>query len=177
MSAAGLAGQARRALQALGADPEIIRRRRLPLHADAVQLRVADMSRSGRAHLATTGAAQAWQAMRGAAADAGLRLIAVSAFRGFDRQYRLIQCTVATGMPVDSILQVLAPPGCSEHHTGRAFDIGTPGCPPASVAFADTAAFAWLQQHARRFGFTMSFPPDNPHGYQYEPWHWCWSAA
>lgn len=176
MSAAELASRARRALQSAGAHPDLIANRGLPLHADARQLVVADMSRSGRAHLATAQAAQAWQAMRCAASSGQVRLIAVSAFRGFDYQQRLIQRRVAAGESVHAVLQGLAPAGCSEHHTGRAFDIGTPGCAPASAAFAESAAFAWLEQNAATFGFTLSFPPDNPYGYQYEPWHWCWSA-
>lgn len=177
MSAAELASRARHALQSAGANPELIANRGLTLHADAVALCVADMSRSGRAHLATSEAARAWQAMRSAASDGQLRLIAVSAFRSFDHQHRLIQRRVAAGIPVDAVLQLLAPAGCSEHHTGRAFDIGTPGCEPASAAFAETAAFAWLEHNAADFGFTMSFPPGNRYGYQYEPWHWCWSAS
>ncbi|MBR9812458.1 M15 family metallopeptidase [bacterium] len=135
------------------------------------------MARSGRAHLLVPAAARAWQAMRSAAHAGNVRLIVVSAFRGFDYQVRLIQRHIAAGESVETVLQVLAPPGCSEHHSGRALDIGTLGCQPASLAFADTPAFAWLKTHASRFGFALSFPQDNPYGYQYEPWHWCWSTA
>jgi D-alanyl-D-alanine carboxypeptidase len=27
--------------------------------------------------------------------------------------------------------------------------------------------------HAPEFSFTMSYPERNSHGYEYEPWHWC----
>lgn len=159
----------------LGTDPNLIQTRGLPIHPDAGGLVVADMARSGRAHLLLPEAAQAWQAMRQAAASSGVRLIVVSAFRSFDYQLRLIRRRLAAGQTVDEVLELLAPAGCSEHHSGRALDIGTLGCAPASLAFADTPAFTWLQQCASAYGFAMSYPPNNPYGYQYEPWHWCWS--
>ena len=69
-------------------------------------------------------------------------------------------------------LRVNAAPGYSEHHTGRAVDIGTPGCPPLEEAFEDTAAFAWLSRNAGAAGFRMTYPRGNPQGVIYEPWHW-----
>jgi len=78
---------------------------------------------------------------------------------------------------VEEILTVNAAPGYSEHHSGYALDIGTPGEPPAEESFESTAAFAWLGEHAGRFGFQLSYPRDNPHGIVYEPWHWCWHDA
>ena len=30
---------------------------------------------------------------------------------------------------------------------------------------------------ARDFGFEMSYPRGNPHGVDYEPWHWRYGAA
>ncbi|RTL24879.1 MAG: hypothetical protein EKK49_20850, partial [Rhodocyclaceae bacterium] len=35
------------------------------------------------------------------------------------------------------------------------------------------AAFVWLNAHAAGHGYTLSFPRNNPEGYLYEPWHWC----
>lgn len=32
--------------------------------------------------------------------------------------------------------------------------------------------YRWLQQHAKRFGFALSYPRDNPHNTSFEPWHW-----
>jgi len=69
-------------------------------------------------------------------------------------------------------LKVNTPPGYSEHHTGRAVDLATPGCPPLTEEFETTAAFAWLVRHAHRFGFTMRYPRGNRFGIAYEPWHW-----
>ena len=85
---------------------------------------------------------------------------------------RILARKRARGLGVDEILTVNAAPGFSEHHGGRALDIGTPGEPPAEDSFERTAAFDWLRAHAGAHGFTMSYPRDNPHGIVYEPWHW-----
>lgn len=69
-------------------------------------------------------------------------------------------------------LQELGIPVSCEHHTGRAIDIGTPGCPPVTEAFEQTPAFGWLTQRGREFGFRMTYPRGNPFGVIYEPWHW-----
>ena len=47
---------------------------------------------------------------------------------------------------------------------------------PLEESFAQTKAFSWLERHEGSFGFTLSFPKDNRHGFIYEPWHWCWRA-
>jgi LAS superfamily LD-carboxypeptidase LdcB len=36
--------------------------------------------------------------------------------------------------------------------------------------------YAWLQQHAKEFGFVLSYPRDNPHNTAFEPWHWHYEA-
>jgi D-alanyl-D-alanine carboxypeptidase len=76
-----------------------------------------------------------------------------------------------------SLLGVSAPPGYSEHHSGGAVDVTTEGVPPLELDFEDTPAFRWLSDHAHKFGFHLSFPRDNPCGYAYEPWHWCFRPA
>ena len=67
-----------------------------------------------------------------------------------------------------------AAPGYSEHHSGRAVDLTTPGSPVLEEAFEESDAFAWLRRRAPEFGFRMSYPRDNPHRVAYEPWHWAW---
>ena len=69
-------------------------------------------------------------------------------------------------------MTVSAAPGYSEHHTGRAVDIATPGSRPLTEEFEDSAAFHWLNENAADFGFSMSYPRDNRYGFIYEPWHW-----
>ncbi len=82
----------------------------------------------------------------------------VSAFRSVEFQAALIRAKLARGQSIDAVLKVNAPPGYSEHHSGRAVDIGEAGCPALEDAFDQTAAFAWLVGHAAAFGFTMSYP-------------------
>jgi D-alanyl-D-alanine carboxypeptidase len=164
-------------LAELGASPDLIAQRGLPVFPDAMELALAHTSLSGREHFLVPAAATAWQAMRDTAAEAGVVLVMISGFRSFDHQLRLIRDKLDAGQSVEKVLQLLAPPGCSEHHTGRAADIGTPGCPPLSEDFECTSAFSWLSAHAASFGFRMTYPRDNPWGYLYEPWHWCFANA
>lgn len=162
-------------LESVGADPALIVDRKLPCFVDSQQLVLAATSQSGREYLLQECAATAWTEMHAAATQHGISLIMISAFRSFDYQANLIIKKVAAGEPIDNVLATLAPPGCSEHHSGLACDIGTMGCPPAEEEFEETAAFKWLNEYAPSFGFSMSFPRDNPYGYIYEPWHWCFS--
>lgn len=168
-----VSARARAALIEVGANPELIARRRLPFFAEATDLVVAHVSASGREHLLGHEAAGRWKEMRALARSDGVELLLVSGFRTFESQLELIKAKLASGDEIDKVLSVVAPPGCSEHHTGRAVDIGTPGCEPLSESFESTAAFAWLATHAGDFSFRMSYPRNNPWGYRYEPWHWC----
>ena len=79
---------------------------------------------------------------------------------------------LAAGHPIETILKVNAAPGFSEHHTGRAVDVATPGTRPLIVDFEKSAAFTWLTLNAGRFGFAMPYGRDNAFGFDYEPWHW-----
>ncbi|GGP22895.1 M15 family metallopeptidase [Silvimonas iriomotensis] len=159
----------------LGINPDWITARNLPLFADATALvTVAPGYPTQRVFQLTPEAATAWRAMNEAATADGIALLMISAWRGIDRQVELIRARLAEGEAITTVLERLAPPGCSEHHTGRAIDIATPGTITLDATFADTSAFAWLQQHAAAFGFVLSFPRDNPYGFTYEPWHWCY---
>ncbi|MEM7284482.1 MAG: M15 family metallopeptidase [Pseudomonadota bacterium] len=164
-----------RALESLGADTKVTLNRGLPLYQDAHELVVAHVSDSGREHLLIPDAATSWAAMRDQASLDDVRLVMISGFRSFEKQLSLLRDRVQSGT-VEDVLTVLAPPGCSEHHTGRAVDIGTPGCDPLSESFERTQAFAWLTSHAMDYGFSLSYPKNNEYGFLYEPWHWCFKA-
>ena len=110
--------------------------------------------------------------MRKAAADEGIALDLVSAFRSVDHQATIIRRKREAGQNIAAILAVSAAPGFSEHHTGRALDLTTPGCPPLERHFEATDAFRWLEARAASFGFRLSYPEGNHHGIAYEPWHW-----
>ncbi len=144
----------------------------LPLVPEPAWLAFAGFDRYRRPLWLAPAAARAWARMRAHAAREGVVLEAVSGYRSHDYQLGIFERKRARGLAVDDILTVNAAPGFSEHHDGRALDIGTPGEPPAEESFERTDAFAWLKQYAGSHGFRMSYPRDNPHGIVYEPWHW-----
>lgn len=144
----------------------------LPRHAEPALLVDAGRDAFGRRAWLQPAAARDWRRMRAAAAADGVTLQLVSAFRHAAYQTRLFERKLARGATIEQILGVNAAPGYSEHHSGRAIDVTTPGCAPAEEAFEDTDAFAWLQRNAARHGFRLSYPRGNPHGVVYEPWHW-----
>jgi len=119
-------------------------------------------------------AALAWMAMQAAARRNGIELQAVSAFRTVDYQAGIINRKISAGQSIGKILQVSAAPGYSEHHSGRALDISTPGYQALQVHFANSPASQWLQRAAGEFGFSLSYPRNNRHQLAYEPWHWLW---
>ncbi|HSM12064.1 MAG TPA: M15 family metallopeptidase, partial [Lysobacter sp.] len=116
--------------------------------------------------------ARAWCHMHAAALRDEVILEAISGYRSHDYQLGIFARKRARGDSIEQILRVNAAPGYSEHHSGRALDIGTPGEPAAEESFERTDAFAWLRDNAGGYGFVMSYPRDNPHGIAYEPWHW-----
>lgn len=126
----------------------------------------------GRMQRLTPEAAAKWQSMVAAAEADGVMLMIVSGFRSYEYQAALIRKKINAGQVITDILEVNAAPGHSEHHTGLAIDIATPGSRPLTEEFEESEAFRWLQANAERFGFTMSYPRGNPEGIIYEPWHW-----
>jgi D-alanyl-D-alanine carboxypeptidase len=126
----------------------------------------------GHVQRLTPAAAESWAKMVAAAAADGVQLLIVSGFRGIEYQADLIRKKIAAGQQIGDILEVNTAPGFSEHHTGNAVDIATPGSRPLTEDFEKSEAFQWLTKNAGRFGFSMTYPRDNPWGITYEPWHW-----
>lgn len=122
-------------------------------------------------------AAAALTRMFAAAARDGVKLETVSGFRSIAYQTHLVREKLKRGMSIQQALKINAVPGYSEHQTGCAIDLTTPGVSAADVSFGESKAFTWLQQHGAQFGFHLSFPPGNPYGYEYEPWHWRYIAG
>lgn len=149
----------------------------LMLVAEPCVLNYAGRDRYGRMLWLTHAATRAWQRMRGSALAEAVVLDAISGYRSHAYQLGIFNRKLARGQTVPEILAVNAAPGFSEHHSGNALDIGTPGEPPAEELFEHSAAFAWLARHAADHGFVMSYPRDNRHGINYEPWHWRWQGA
>ncbi len=125
----------------------------------------------------TPRAAAAWKRMHAAAASDGVQLLPLSGYRSVARQTKLIRRKLRAGEAIGDILQLVAAPGCSEHHTGRAIDVGSPAHQALDADFARTPEFRWLRENARRFRFHLSYPRKNMHGIAYEPWHWCWRRS
>ena len=96
----------------------------------------------------------------------------MSGYRSFDYQADLIRNKLDKGQTIEEILEVNAAPGYSQHHTGEAIDIATPGSRPLTEEFESSDAFAWLTKNAENHGFSMTYPRGNAHGIVYEPWHW-----
>jgi D-alanyl-D-alanine carboxypeptidase len=165
------------ALAALGITHAYLQQRGLRLYAEAAELVLADTGAEGREFLLTPAAAQAWQAMKAAAAADGVTLVLESAYRSVARQVEILQAKLAAGQALHDILRLVAPPGYSEHHTGRAVDIATPGSAALQEEFEATTAFVWLLANAAGHGFELSFPRGNVQGYGYEPWHWCFAPV
>ena len=145
-------------------------------------------------------AAQAFVALRAAAATAGLDLAAASSFRDFGRQlliwnekYRGRRPLLdLAGAPLDisemsaaeivrAILHWSALPGASRHHWGTEIDvIDRAALGPGQHAQLIPAEYGaegvfrqldqWLTEHAAGFGFFRPYDRDRG-GVQPEPWH------
>ena len=161
----------------LGVPRDYGRARHLRVQREPARLASIGLDIQQREQWLTPPAARAFTAMRTAAANDDVTLQIVSAFRPIEYQLGIIERKLQRGLSIDEILRVSAAPGYSEHHSGRALDLTTPGYAPVEEAFERSGAFAWLTRNASRFGFVLSYPRGNRHGIAYEPWHWCWSVS
>lgn len=143
-----------------------------PYYREAKDLVEIGPNLVGRMQTLTPETAARWSTMVNSSRADGVTLLIVSGFRGFDYQAGLIRQKLENGQAIEDILKVNAAPGFSQHHTGTAIDIATPGSRPLTEDFETTPAFAWLSENAAEHGFVMSYPRGNAHGFIYEPWHW-----
>jgi D-alanyl-D-alanine carboxypeptidase len=98
-----------------------------------------------------------------------IHLQVISAFRSFDEQADLkgnYLVTYGSGSNTFSADQ-----GYSEHQLGTTIDFTTEGLNGGLQGFDTTAAYEWLLENAHKYGFVLSYPPDNQY-YVFEPWHW-----
>ncbi|MDY7559825.1 D-alanyl-D-alanine carboxypeptidase family protein [Pseudomonas sp. 10B1] len=135
-------------------------------------MELAEVDANARKHLLLPIAAEAWRQLKFSAGSCGVDIHIISAFRSVERQAEIIKRKLDSGLSIETILAVSAPPFFSEHHTGCAVDIGTCGSVALEREFEETLAFKWLEKNAGSFGFQMSYPINNAAGYGYEPWHW-----
>ena len=107
--------------------------------------------------------------MAGAARADGVDLIVDSGFRSANFQKRIIRRRLAEGKSFAAIVRFVAPPGYSEHETGRALDFV-----PSEAAFAKTDAYRWLKKHADEYGFVETYPEEDNETAPWESSHWCY---
>lgn len=164
------------ALAGLGIAADVPRQRGLPPCPEPAWLQDHGRDLAGRPVWLVPSAGRAWLRLRQAAAADGLAFAVVSSWRSVLRQAELLRGKMAAGRSLAELLEVNALPGYSEHHLGTTIDLHAGRGPLLEEAFESTPAFAWLDAHAGRFGFRLSYPRGNPHGIAYEPWHWRWHA-
>lgn len=145
-------------------------------------------------------AATSFLAMRDAAAQAGLDLVAASSFRDFDRQLHLwnakwrgerplldragqpvVAASLDDASRIDAILCWSALPGGSRHHWGTDCDVIDAAALPDGYRvqlvpgeYAPDGVFArltpWLDENMGRFGFYRPYASAHC-GAGIEPWH------
>jgi hypothetical protein len=89
------------------------------------------------------------------AAEFGVNLTINSSYRSYEQQEALY----------DPSSDTAAPPGCSNHGTGLAVDIG------GGVEAFGSARYDWLKANAEPYGWVHP-PFAEPTGRNPEPWHW-----
>lgn len=109
--------------------------------------------------------------MAAGAQKEGARILVASGFRSVRYQGELIQKRLDRGQGIRTIFRYVAPPGYSQHHTGRALDLS-----PGGVLFGETRTYRWLKQNAGDYGFIESIPKDTTNGEDWEPWHWYYNG-
>ncbi len=130
----------------------------------------SDLTSVGSGQSMRTVAAAAYQQLVAAASKAGYTLVPESGYRSYATQ------TSVYGNEVSKYGQSKADsesarPGYSEHQTGWAIDIASPGC--LEDCFGTTEAAKWVLAHASTYGFIRRYAPDKSAitGYRNEPWH------
>ena len=103
------------------------------------------------------------------AKEDGVDLWVVSAYRSFETQTDLKSAyTVTYGSGANAFS---ADQGYSEHQLGTTIDFTTKDLGGGLSGFQNTPAYTWLTEKAHKYGFTLSYPPNNAY-YIFEPWHW-----
>ena len=69
------------------------------------------------------------------------------------------------------VINYVAPPGYSQHHSGLAVDFV-----PSEAMFAKTKEYLWLKNNAGNFGFYETYPEDSTGLIPWESWHWSFDS-
>ncbi len=110
--------------------------------------------------------------------DLGKKLLVESGYRSSAYQlYLFVYYLQNHKYSIRETVKFVALPGYSEHGAPKhqAIDFinedGINGEENTSE-FDTLPEFAWLEKHAAKFGFVLSYPKNGPAGITYEPWHW-----
>lgn len=107
------------------------------------------------------------------ARNQGFQLIIISGFRSYLKQMRLFNMYVRRD-GLEKAKTYSAEPGYSEHQTGLAFDVASPGLDESiKEQFQFTKESKWLQDNAHFYGFIIRYPKgkEDITEFMYEPWH------
>ncbi|SDY02468.1 D-alanyl-D-alanine carboxypeptidase [Evansella caseinilytica] len=118
-------------------------------------------------------AGEALEKLFAAAAEDGVTLLGVSAYRSYDTQEQLYNNYVKRDGE-EAAQTYSAFPGHSEHQTGLAIDVtGGDRICVVEDCFAGTEEAKWLEENAAEFGFIIRYLEGKEliTGYKYEPWH------
>ncbi len=122
-------------------------------------------------------------AMISAAGAEGITLTVVSAYRSYETQRSVfesyVQQEMANGYSREEaearVNTYSARPGHSEHQLGTAIDFNSVDNNYWQTSEGQQIK-SWLEQHADKYGFVLSYPTDPNNlkktGYVYEPWHY-----
>lgn len=140
---------------------------------DLVSVARADIGGSGRVRAILI---DDLKAMAAAASQAGAGIAVRSAYRSYANQAATFQAWVNRD-GYQAALRASARPGHSEHQLGTTIDFRSANSTRAPWDYPDwatTAAGAWMQENAWKYGFVMSYPKGKFQTvcYEYEPWHY-----
>ncbi len=127
-------------------------------------------------------AAAAWESLRTAAAKSGHSISLTSAYRSASSQASIFRSrmTGTSDAALHTLLETVAAPGYSKHHTGYAIDLRSGSA--VLFDFADTPAYEWLSAdnfaNAKAHGWMPSYPDSvASQGPNPEPWEFVWAGA
>ncbi len=110
---------------------------------------------------------QALLKMAQKAAEEDIVLLIDSGFRSAQYQAKILEKYLNQNMDYQGLLQVVAPPGYSQHMLGNSIDFV-----PSELDFSMSKQYTWLKKHAAKFNFIESYQQENETGVNWEPWHW-----
>lgn len=138
----------------------------------------------------------AFQKMKKAAAEAGINLEVVSAYRSFQRQKEIFEGKynrftnegLTPMQAIEKIIEYSTIPGTSRHHWGTDIDIIDGGASPRPKSVLQPELFhgqgpfcklkEWLTENANNFGFYEVYTDNaNRKGFKYEPWHFSYAPV